>query len=107
MVELPKTHRQRDGQSTVRAAGPGPDLGVEQGSVRGTKRGGCLGVLSLVVGVLYILNPTGGFIELLPDNLPILGNLDEAGATALVLLGLRLLGVDPFRFSERKRNSGS
>ncbi len=33
-----------------------------------------------IVGFIYILNPTSGIIELLPDNLPLIGNLDEGGA---------------------------
>jgi uncharacterized membrane protein YkvA (DUF1232 family) len=31
-----------------------------------------------MLGTLYILGPTGGIIELIPDNIPIIGNLDEA-----------------------------
>lgn len=41
-----------------------------------------------IIGVVYILNPTFGFFELLPDNLPIIGNLDEGVAFMLVLAGL-------------------
>jgi len=36
--------------------------------------------LLAALGVVYILNPTAGIIELLPDNLPIVGNLDEGAA---------------------------
>ena len=50
-----------------------------------------------LVGGCYMLNPTGGF-DLLPDNLPLLGNLDEAGATTLVLLALSYWGFDVTRF---------
>ncbi len=39
----------------------------------------------LALCVLYILNPGLGIFELLPDNLPVVGNLDEAGATALAI----------------------
>ena len=31
----------------------------------------------LGLGLLYLINPTMGLIELLPDNLPIVGNLDD------------------------------
>ena len=31
-----------------------------------------------VIAVLYLLNPTAGIIELIPDNLPLIGNLDES-----------------------------
>ena len=55
----------------------------------------CLGTLTALGGVLvggvYILNPTAGFLELIPDNAPGIGNLDEAGAAALLVLGLQYL----------------
>ncbi len=41
-----------------------------------------------VVGVIYILNPTAGFFELLPDNLPLIGNLDEGVAFVLIWASL-------------------
>lgn len=41
-----------------------------------------------VVGLIYILNPTMGLIEFLPDNLPIIGNLDEGVAFMLLWAGL-------------------
>jgi len=41
-----------------------------------------------VIGVIYILNPTLGVLEFLPDNLPIIGNLDESVAVMLVLAGV-------------------
>jgi len=59
------------------------------------ERPGCLALLAamgvLVVGVVYLLNPTFGFLELIPDNTPLIGNLDEAGATAAVIYALRTL----------------
>ena len=55
----------------------------------------CMGslwaMLGVAVGAVYILNPSFGVFELLPDNAPGIGNLDEAGATALVIFGLRYL----------------
>tara|TARA_B100000287_G_scaffold391234_1_gene402743 strand:- start:63 stop:320 length:258 start_codon:yes stop_codon:yes gene_type:complete len=42
-------------------------------------------VLGLIIGVIYILNPTFGVFELIPDNLPYIGNLDEASAVLLIL----------------------
>jgi uncharacterized membrane protein YkvA (DUF1232 family) len=42
-------------------------------------------VLSILFSVVYIINPTAGFLEFIPDNLPLIGNLDEAGATALLI----------------------
>lgn len=40
------------------------------------------------VGIVYLLNPTSGIIELIPDNLPLVGNLDEAAAALLVWQGI-------------------
>ncbi len=59
-------------------------------SVVGSIFAGLFGAL----GVVYLLNPTLGFFELIPDNIPVLGNLDEAAATLLVLSCLAYFGVD-------------
>ncbi|MEM7034151.1 MAG: hypothetical protein AAF629_31710 [Chloroflexota bacterium] len=37
-----------------------------------------------LVGLIYILNPTWGIIELIPDNLPFVGNIDEGVAAVLI-----------------------
>ena len=42
-------------------------------------------VLSILFSVVYIINPTFGVFEFIPDNWPLIGNLDEAGATALLI----------------------
>lgn len=49
------------------------------------------------IGLLYILNPTFGVIEFIPDNLPVIGNLDEGVAFLLVMYGV-------LELMERKRN---
>ncbi len=41
-----------------------------------------------IIGLIYILNPTFGVIEFLPDNLPIVGNLDEGIAYLLIWYGI-------------------
>ena len=41
-----------------------------------------------VFGLIYVLNPTMGVFELLPDNLPIIGNLDEGLAYLLLMYGI-------------------
>ncbi len=46
------------------------------------------------LAVLYLINPTAGFLELIPDNFPLIGNLDEAGATAILIAALAYFGVD-------------
>jgi hypothetical protein len=54
----------------------------------------------LVLGGIYILNPTFG-VDLLPDNLPVLGNLDEAAILVMMLGALRYLGIALPEFVER------
>jgi hypothetical protein len=46
-------------------------------------------VAGAAVSVAYVLNPTLGLFELLPDNLPWVGNLDEAAFTGLLIFCLR------------------
>ena len=53
--------------------------------------GGVAAMISIGIGALYLLNPFAGMIELLPDNFPIIGNLDEAGAAGMVIFGLQYL----------------
>lgn len=43
--------------------------------------------IAIVFGILYLLNPGWGVFEMIPDNLPLLGNLDEGAAMALILWG--------------------
>lgn len=40
------------------------------------------------LALVYLLNPTLGIFELLPDNLPIVGNLDEGAAFLLLWFGI-------------------
>ena len=49
-----------------------------------------LGILSL----LYIFNPGAGILEFIPDNIPFIGNLDEAAAVMILLACLRYFGID-------------
>lgn len=52
----------------------------------------------ILLGVVYIINPGAGFFELLPDNLPFIGNLDEAAAVWMILRCLREFGIDLTNF---------
>ena len=53
------------------------------------------GVFALgAICVLYLLNPTAGFFELIPDTLPLIGNLDEAAAVATLIMCLRYFGIE-------------
>lgn len=54
-------------------------------------------IVIVVVGLFstfYILNPGAGIFELIPDNIPIIGNLDEATAVMILLACLRYFNID-------------
>lgn len=50
--------------------------------------------LAGILASLYLLNPTLGLFELLPDNIPFVGNIDEATATMVLLGAMRYFGWD-------------
>jgi len=56
-----------------------------------------------LLATLYLFNPGAGFFEIIPDNFPLIGNLDEVGATALLLACLRYFGFDPLSFFKSRR----
>jgi hypothetical protein len=51
-------------------------------------------IVGVIVAILYLSNIGFGLVELLPDNLPLVGNLDEAFFTLLLVTCLRKLGID-------------
>lgn len=71
------------------ASGAGHVPGARPSRLRRTEA-----VLGALFSVLYLTNLTWGMVEFLPDALPIVGNLDEAGMTAFLLYCLRVLGVE-------------
>jgi aminopeptidase C len=48
---------------------------------------------SIVVGILGAIS-TAGILELIPDNIPFIGNLDEAAAAAMLISCLAYFGLD-------------
>jgi hypothetical protein len=51
-------------------------------------------VLLAVISSFYLLNIGVGVIELIPDNIPFVGNLDEVGAVMILFMCLQHFGVD-------------
>ncbi len=47
-----------------------------------------------IVGCIYLLNFGFGFVEFLPDNLPIVGNMDEAAALFLIYSTVEYFGIN-------------
>lgn len=60
------------------------------------RRGSCLGALTAMMAVListlFLANLMFGIVEI-PDNLPLVGNIDEAFATAVLVSALSRFGV--------------
>ncbi|MCE9583518.1 MAG: DUF1232 domain-containing protein [Planctomycetes bacterium] len=47
---------------------------------------------------VYLMNPGSGQRELLTDDKPFFGNLDEVVATVILISGLRYFGLDIAKF---------
>lgn len=63
----------------------------------------CLGLISL----LYLLNIGVGIIEIIPDNIPFIGNLDEGSAAVLLLMCLRYFGFDLTKIFEKMNKTNN
>ncbi len=69
-----------------------------------------MAILVGIMAVIYLINPTAGIFEFIPDNIPLFGNLDEAAAVVLIISVLQHFGIkipDFFKdkFSENKKPS--
>lgn len=60
--------------------------------------------LGVIISTIYLLNFTMGIWEL-PDNLPIVGNLDELAASALLIASLKYFGIDFTNFMLPNKSS--
>jgi len=60
-------------------------------------------ILVGLLATLYILNPGAGIFELIPDNIPVIGNLDEATAVVILLACLRYFDIDLSNFFSKKK----
>ena len=61
---------------------------------------GCLAVFGLFVSAIYLSNITMGIVEI-PDNLPLIGNLDEVFFSGVLFVSLARLGIR-LPFTERR-----
>lgn len=55
--------------------------------------------------VIYLLNPGAGVFELIPDNIPFFGNLDEVTAVATLYMCLNYFDFSVSRFLRRSPES--
>jgi hypothetical protein len=73
---------------------------MSQANTRSLLKNGLIGLLG-AASLVYLFNPTAGVFEFLPDNLPVVGNVDEATATAILLASLAHFGLDLRGWLER------
>lgn len=60
-------------------------------------------IIGIIISTIYLLNFTVGIWEL-PDNLPIIGHLDEFAAATLLIASLKYFDIDLTGFlSSRKK----
>lgn len=57
-----------------------------------------------VIGVIYLLNPTAGVFELIPDIIPGIGNLDESIAVMLIIAGI-VEATEGKKYRAEKKNA--
>ncbi len=50
-------------------------------------------IIGIIISSIYLLNFTFGVVEL-PDNLPIIGNIDELAASLLLIASLKHFDID-------------
>lgn len=60
-------------------------------------------ILGIIISIIYLLNFTMGIFEI-PDNLPIIGNMDEFAASTLLIASLKHFDIDFTNFLILKKN---
>lgn len=61
-------------------------------------------ILLVIVCIVYLINPTFGVFELIPDNLPIIGNIDEVFVAGLLLSLVNFLRTGEFKLLKQNRS---
>jgi hypothetical protein len=60
------------------------------------------GAITLItICTLYLFNPGAGVFELLPDNIPFLGNVDETLAAFLIFSSIQYLRTGTFKLQRK------
>lgn len=60
----------------------------------------------VAVSALYLANPGFGIVELIPDNIPVIGNLDEALAAWALAASLAVFGIEIPMWAGRRGRAG-
>jgi uncharacterized membrane protein YkvA (DUF1232 family) len=48
--------------------------------------------------LIYLINPTAGILELIPDNIPFIGNIDEGVASFILYSSIEYFKGKPIGF---------
>lgn len=62
-------------------------------------------ILTVALSALYLIYPSLGIFEFIPDSIPVIGHLDEATAMMILLWALNYFGIDPtewFKHDKKK-----
>ena len=70
------------------------ELIPESNRAKRTILGTLVAVAVAMFCIVYMLNPTAGFFEFIPDSIPFIGNVDEGLIMLLFLVCLKYLGID-------------
>ena len=57
----------------------------------------------IIVCVIYLINPTLGVFEIIPDNIPFVGNIDEVFVAGLLLSLINYLRTGEFRLLRQEK----
>ncbi len=63
--------------------------------------------LAALLSAIYLLNPGFGQVEFINDLIPVIGNIDEATAMAVLIACARYFGFDLSKFLGRRHGSGA
>jgi uncharacterized membrane protein YkvA (DUF1232 family) len=66
-----------------------------------------LSIILIIACIVYLINPTLGVFELIPDNLPIVGNIDEVFVAGLLLSLINFLRTGEFRLINQNKKGSS
>ncbi len=66
-----------------------------------------LSILLIIACIVYLINPTLGVFELIPDNLPVVGNIDEVFVAGLLLSLINFLRTGEFRLINHNKKGSS
>lgn len=61
-------------------------------------------IILMFLSIIYLVNPTLGLIEILPDNIPFVGNIDEGLASYILLSCIEYLSGRSVGLFKRKNN---